>query len=180
MSVGRRLAGLLGRRLVRRAVVGNRRRPRRGPRQAGRAPGLRLGYQPRDDACPDPGEIVWTWVPYEDDPSQGKDRPVLLVGRDGDQLVGVALTSQDHDHDAADEARHGRTWVDIGSGDWDAQRRPSEARVDRLLPIDPHQVRREGATLDRSRFDAVVAALRQHLPGRDSGPRRDMRRDRPG
>jgi hypothetical protein len=164
MSVGRRLAGLLGRRLVRRAALGNRRRSRRGPRQAGRAPGLRLGYQPRDDAFPDPGEIVWTWVPYEDDPSQGKDRPVLLVGRDGDELVGLALTSQDHDRDAGDEARHGRHWVDIGSGDWDSQRRPSEVRVDRLLHIDPHQVRREGATLDRSRFDAVVAGLRQHLP----------------
>jgi hypothetical protein len=164
MSVGRRLAGLLGRRLVRRAVVGTRRRPRRRPARTSRAPGLRLGYQPRDDGSPDPGEIVWTWVAYEDDPSQGKDRPVLLVGRDGDQLIGLALTSQDHDRDAADEARHGRTWVDIGSGDWDAQRRPSEVRVDRLLHIDPDQVRREGATLDRSRFDAVVAALRQHLP----------------
>ena len=27
----------------------------------------------------DPGEVVWGWVPYEDDPAQGKDRPVLLL-----------------------------------------------------------------------------------------------------
>ena len=32
------------------------------------------------DGEPDPGEVVWAWVPYEDDPAQGKDRPVLVVG----------------------------------------------------------------------------------------------------
>ena len=26
------------------------------------------------------GQIVWTWIAYEEDPSQGKDRPVLLIG----------------------------------------------------------------------------------------------------
>ena len=30
---------------------------------------------------PDPGEIVWTWVPYEEHDGRGKDRPVLLVAR---------------------------------------------------------------------------------------------------
>ena len=38
-------------------------------------------YAPEPDGQPDPGEVVWGWVPFEDDPSQGKDRPVLLVGR---------------------------------------------------------------------------------------------------
>ena len=38
-----------------------------------------IAYAPKPDGRPDPGEVVWTWVPYEDDPSQGKDRPVLLV-----------------------------------------------------------------------------------------------------
>ena len=36
-------------------------------------------YAPEIDGEPDPGEVVWAWVPYEDDPSQGKDRPVLLL-----------------------------------------------------------------------------------------------------
>ena len=40
-------------------------------------------YAPEIDGEPDPGEVVWGWVPYEDDPSQGKDRPVLLIGRSG-------------------------------------------------------------------------------------------------
>ena len=47
-------------------------------------------YAPRPDGRPDPGEIVWTWVPFEEDHSQGKDRPVLVIGRDGDWLVGAA------------------------------------------------------------------------------------------
>jgi hypothetical protein len=71
------------------------------------------------------------------------------------------LSSQDHDRDAADEARYGRIWMDVGSGAWDGRRRPSEVRLDRLLVLDPAAVRREGAALDRARFDTVVAAARQ-------------------
>src|SRR5262249_40217914 len=33
----------------------------------------RLVYAPDLDGQADPGEIVWTWVAYEDDPRQGKD-----------------------------------------------------------------------------------------------------------
>ena len=32
-------------------------------------------------------------------------------------------------------------------------------KLDRLLDIDPRAVRREGAALDRARFDRVVSAL---------------------
>ena len=49
---------------------------------------------------------------------------------------------------------------DVGSGDWDARRRPSEVRLDRVLQLDPARVRREGATLDQGRFEAVAQALR--------------------
>ncbi|MEO7447120.1 MAG: type II toxin-antitoxin system PemK/MazF family toxin, partial [Humibacillus sp.] len=56
-----------------------------------------MTYAPRPDGRPDPGEIVWTWVPYEEDHSQGKDRPVLVIGREGDWLVALQLTSKDHD-----------------------------------------------------------------------------------
>ncbi|MGV8965289.1 MAG: type II toxin-antitoxin system PemK/MazF family toxin [Cellulomonas sp.] len=117
-------------------------------------------YEPVLDGDGDPGEIVWTWVPFEEDASRGKDRPVLVVGRDGHWLLGLMLTSKDHDRDAASEARHGRYWLDIGSGSWDAQRRPSEVRLDRVLRLDPDAVRREGAILDRATFDRVAAWLR--------------------
>jgi hypothetical protein len=118
-------------------------------------------YAPRADGRPDPGEVVWAWVPYEDDPAQGKDRPVLLVGRDGGRLLGLMLTSKDHDRDAADEARWGRHWMDVGSGGWDRERRPSEVRLDRLLVLREGGVRREGAALDRHVFDRVVAEARR-------------------
>ncbi|WP_449385017.1 type II toxin-antitoxin system PemK/MazF family toxin [Cellulomonas soli] len=123
---------------------------------------VRTRYSPSPDGRPDPGEIVWTWVAYEDDPSRGKDRPVLLVGRDGPVLLGLPLTSKDHDTDAADEARHGRAWVDIGAGPWDARRRPSEVRLDRVLRIDPAAVRREGAVLPKDVFVRVTDSLARH------------------
>ena len=73
-------------------------------------------YAPEIDGEPDPGEVVWAWVPYEEDPSQGKDRPVLVLDTDGDGWTGLMLSSQDHDRDAADEARFGRYWMDVGTG----------------------------------------------------------------
>lgn len=121
-----------------------------------------IEYDPELDGEPDPGEVVWAWVPYEDDPDQGKDRPVLVIGRQDGALLALQLTSQDHDLDAAQEARYGRFWMDIGAGDWDHERRPSEVRLDRLIRLDEHAVRREGAVLDRSVFDAVVRAAHDH------------------
>jgi mRNA-degrading endonuclease toxin of MazEF toxin-antitoxin module len=121
-----------------------------------------MHYSPRPDGRPDPGEIVWTWVPFEEDHAQGKDRPVLLIGRDGRWLLGLMLSTKDHDRtSSAHSGVDHRRWVDIGTGSWDRQRRPSEVRVDRILRVAPDRIRREGATLDRSRFDEVTHAVRQ-------------------
>lgn len=128
----------------------------RGRRQA-----ALLAYSPSADGKPDPGEIVWTWVPYEDDPSQGKDRPVLLVGREGCTLLGLMLTSRDRNN--ADD--HDDRYVDIGTGAWDRQGRPSEVKVDRVLRIRPDDIRREGAVLQRQRYERVVARVPEHLLG---------------
>ena len=153
-------------RLFRRAT-GTRQPAGAQPRVAGRAayPGDFTGvpamsYSPSPDGLPDPGEIVWTWVPFEEDHRRGKDRPVLVIGRDEPWLLGLMLTSKDHDHDTAQEARYGRIWHDLGSGPWDRQGRPSEVRVDRILRIEAAAVRREGAVLDRRRFDEVTRAVR--------------------
>ena len=123
---------------------------------------MTTSYTPHEDGRPDPGEVVWAWVAYEDDPNQGKDRPVLLVGRDGPVLLGLQLTSKDHDRDAEDEARYGRSWMDVGSGDWDRERRDSEVRLDRLLRLPEAEVRREGAAMAREMFEQVVVAAREH------------------
>ena len=116
-------------------------------------------YAPKPDGRPDPGEIVWTWVPYEEDHSRGKDRPVLLVGREGEWLLALPLTSKDHDRDADQVRRAGREWVDIGSGPWDRRGRPSEVRLNRVLRVNPSAVRREGAVLDQRLFDGVARAF---------------------
>ena len=126
------------------------------------AGGAAVSYSPEHDGAPDPGEVVWAWVPYEEDAAQGKDRPVLVIGRDAGTLLALQLSSQDHDLDAADEARYGRYWMDIGSGDWDHERRPSEVRLDRLLRLDERTVRREGAVLPRTMFDAVIRKARTY------------------
>ena len=122
---------------------------------------VRATYAPKADGRPDPGEVVWGWVPYEDDPRRGKDRPVLLVARDGDLLLGLMLTSKDHDRDAEQEAQWGRHWMDVGTGGWDRERRPSEVRLDRLIELRADGVRREGAALDRAIFDRVVVEARR-------------------
>jgi hypothetical protein len=113
----------------------------------------RIVYSPDPDGAADPGEVVWTWVPFEEGDGRGKDRPLLVVGRRGGELAGLMLSSR---HDRADD----RNWVCIGSGAWDRQGRESFVRLDRVLEVAEHDIRREGAVLDRSRFDRVAAALR--------------------
>jgi len=117
--------------------------------------GRHLEYSPKLDGRADPGEIVWTWVPYEEDHSQGKDRPVLVVGRDSASVYGLMLSSN-ADRDGQ------RNWYALGSGAWDGAHRPSWLRLDRVLVIDEDGIRREGAILDRGRFDAVATELRKH------------------
>ncbi|KRB79601.1 growth inhibitor PemK [Nocardioides sp. Root190] len=119
-------------------------------------------WAPVADGRPDPGEVVWAWVPYEDDPQQGKDRPVLVIGivREpaGDVLRCLVMTSKDHDRDEAQEAAAGRFWMDVGTGSWDPRGRPSEVRLNRLVEIPAHGVRREGAALPAELYAAVIAA----------------------
>lgn len=110
-------------------------------------------YAPNLDGRADPGEIVWTWVVYEDDPTQGKDRPVLVVGRDRSVLLGLMLSSQDHH-------REDPNWVAIGTGTWDYEGRASWVRLDRVLDVPEDGIRREGAILAREKFEAVATRLR--------------------
>ncbi|MFD1214136.1 type II toxin-antitoxin system PemK/MazF family toxin [Arthrobacter sp. GCM10027362] len=117
----------------------------------------KVGYAPNPDGDPDPGEVVWTWVPFEEDYSQGKDRPVLLIGRNGKRLLGLMLTSKDRNNGS----RRDGDYLDVGTGPWDSKGRPSEAKLDRVLQIDPRDIRREGAVMGKAAFDRVAKALRQ-------------------
>ena len=71
-------------------------------------------YAPSPNGRPEPGEIVWTWVPYDEDYSQGKDRPVLLVGASGKYLLGLMLTCKDHDGNSG-RAIGADPWVTVRS-----------------------------------------------------------------
>lgn len=115
-----------------------------------------LIYAPDLDGAADPGEIVWAWVPFEEDDGRGKDRPLLVVGRRDGELVGLMLSSQQ-------ERAGDRDWISIGTGAWDREGRESFVRLDRVLEVGEHDIRREGAVLDRVRFETVAGQLRDRF-----------------
>ena len=138
-------------------------RPPTSIREASIADALaHASYTPVMDGDADPGEVVWTWVPYQEDASVGKDRPVVVIGADGPGVYVVQLTSKDHGLDAEQEARNGRFWLDIGAGAWDPKGRPSQVRLDRALWVLSTDVRREGAVLPRATWQRVVDAIDRH------------------
>lgn len=113
---------------------------------------LRVAYAPQRDGAPDAGEIVWTWVPYEENDGRGKDRPVLVIGRESaDRVFAVRMTSQPHDGE--------RDYLSIGTGAWDSQGRESWVDIEQLYSVHERGLRREAAVLDRRRYDRVGAAL---------------------
>ncbi len=115
---------------------------------------INFEYSPSLDGDADPGEIVWTWVPFEEDHSQGKDRPVILVGRDGEYLLALMMTSKDHNNrEHADS-----NYLDIGSGPWDSQGRASEVKLNRVIRVRPDSMRREGAMMPEDTFRLIERA----------------------
>ncbi len=177
MTPNLRALGRLAARAVEayRRSAGSRTDPGRGPvgvppRPPGTRPGrasrpypgdwrgpVRPVYRPRPDGEPDPGEVVWTWVPYQEDHRRGKDRPVLVVDRHGEHLLCLMLTSRDRsgDPDARDD------YLDVGAGPWDRRGRASEVKLDRVVQVLPAAVRREGAVLPEERFRQVAEELRR-------------------
>ena len=119
---------------------------------------INFEYSPSLDGDADPGEIVWTWVPFEEDHSQGKDRPVLLVGRDGEYLLALMMTSKDHNNrEHADP-----NYLDIGSGPWDPQGRASEVKLNRVIRVRSDAMRREGAIMPEDTFRLIERAWTRH------------------
>ncbi|MFE0351702.1 type II toxin-antitoxin system PemK/MazF family toxin [Streptomyces griseoluteus] len=119
------------------------------PRQVGP---VATEYTPERDGDPDPGEIVWTWVPFEENDGRGKDRPVLVVAREAaGTFLAVQLSSKEHDGE--------REWVAIGQGPWDRTGRNSWVSVERVLRLHDDGMRREACALDRMRFNLVRRRL---------------------
>jgi PemK-like, MazF-like toxin of type II toxin-antitoxin system len=115
---------------------------------------VRTSYSPHTDGAPDPGEIVWTWVPFEENDGRGKDRPVLVVAvESAGSYLAVQLTSKDHDGEG--------DFVSIGAGGWDAEHRPSWVNLDRVIRVREGGMRREAAALPREPFERVTDRLHQ-------------------
>lgn len=108
---------------------------------------VRFAYRPRHpDGHADPGEVVWARVPFEEDPTQGKDRPVLIVGRASNgNLVGVQLTSKTH--------HKGSFPVEWGSD------KASHLRPERFIQVDLKNYRKEGAYIKKPVFQEIVNSL---------------------
>lgn len=116
--------------------------------------GLQISYAPNSDGDPDAGEIVWTWVPYAENDGRGKDRPVLVIGRQSrERVFAVRLTSKSHDGD--------RDFLSIGSGAWDSQGRPSWVDIEQVYSVHVDGMRREASALDLDRFVRVADALQK-------------------
>lgn len=115
---------------------------------------VRVGYAPDRDGAPDAGEVIWTWVPYEENDGRGKDRPVLVIGRQSaERVFAVRMTSKPHDGD--------RDYLSIGTGGWDSQGRESWVDIEQLYSVHEAGLRREAAVLDRGRYGRVAAALQR-------------------
>lgn len=115
---------------------------------------LRPSYEPNPDGDPDPGEIVWTWVPYAENDGRGKDRPVLIISRTQDgATAGCYLSTKEH-----------RGFISVGTGAWDSQGRESFLSPERILRVTESGMRREGHVVPRERFVAAVKALSRMQP----------------
>jgi len=111
------------------------------------------GYAPETDGALDPGEIVWTWVPYEERDGRGKDRPVVIVATLArGNMLAVQLTSTDRSGN--------EDYLPLGEGPWDPARRPSWAGLARVFQVRQGGVRREGAVVDAARYRLIERALR--------------------
>ncbi|GAA2917957.1 hypothetical protein GCM10017596_21840 [Microbacterium keratanolyticum] len=120
-----------------------------------------IGYAPDRDGAPDAGEVVWTWVPYEENDGRGKDRPVLVIGRQSaDRVYAVRMTSKAHERD--------RDYLSIGTGAWDSQGRESWVDIEQLYSVHERGLRREAAVLDAKRYGRVAQALVQRYGWRVS------------
>lgn len=110
---------------------------------------LRPNYDPHPDGDPDPGEIIWTWVPYVENDGRGKDRPVLIVARIGeDAVAGCYLSTKPRDG-----------FISVGRGAWDPRERESFVNPERMLRIADTGMRREGHVLDRTAFLRAVERI---------------------
>lgn len=109
-------------------------------------------YAPDMDGQAEPGEVVWFNVPT----TPVKERSMLVVGRDGHDVLGL-LISANEDH--ADDSN----WLAIGSGEWKPTGEPCWVRLDKTLFTPETDLRRRGALFPARRFEHIAEHLRTHF-----------------
>ncbi len=123
---------------------------------------VRMSYSPQTDGAPDPGEVVWTWVPFQESDGRGKDRPVLVVAvESAGTCLAVQLTSKDHDGEG--------DFVSVGAGGWDGEHRPSWVNLDRVIRVHEGGMRREAAACRASRSSGSRAGCISATAGASPG-----------
>ncbi|WP_085207589.1 type II toxin-antitoxin system PemK/MazF family toxin [Streptomyces sp. Amel2xC10] len=132
-----------------------RRPPGRRSRPPGRAPGRPKGRAPSRPrgrtrgavGRPQPAEIWWADVPFEDGPG-AKDRPCLVLGVRGDRATVAKITSKYRDE------RAGVIPLPPGAVG-DAQGRPSFLETDELRQVPLGGFRRRVGVVDPVLWDQV-------------------------
>ena len=137
--------------LVATVVDGRGRSPRR-PGGRLRPPGRPTGPRRVPKRRPQPGEIWWADVPYEDGPGS-KDRPCLVLAVRGKAVVVAKITSKYHDE------RPGVIALPPGTVG-DARGRPSFLETDELRDMELWEFRRRVGAVDPTVWDQV-----RHLRG---------------
>lgn len=111
-------------------------------------------YAPDLDGQADPGEIVWFLAPVDATAKRYAERAMLVVGRTRHRGVLGLLISPNPEH------AHDDNWIEVGAGQWDSLGRPSWIRLDRVIEVPDHALRRAGALFPRPRFERIASALR--------------------
>ncbi|WP_371652946.1 MULTISPECIES: type II toxin-antitoxin system PemK/MazF family toxin [unclassified Streptomyces] len=132
------------------AVVDGRGRGRSRPARPGgrvRPPGRPAGPRRAPKRRPQPGEIWWADVPYEDGPGS-KDRPCLVLSVRGDSALVAKITSKFHEEQAG--------VIPLPPGTvGDAQGRPSFLETDELRDVALWEFRRRVGVVDPTVWDQV-------------------------
>lgn len=106
-------------------------------------------YSPNIDGAPDPGEVVWTWVPYVEHDGRGKDRPVLITGRlDQDVFTACYLSTKQHEG-----------YVSVGAGPWDSRGRESFMNPHRVLRVTTSGMRRESSVMPKAQYLRALKSI---------------------
>ena len=112
---------------------------------------------------PEPGDIWFWWVPFKEDPTQGKDRTVLVLRNVPAAGVALKMTSTPH----PEGPPYWALMLDIGTPGLAGA---SYAECDRLLVLEGRRKRRYVGRATRNDIERVRETLPLSLAGTEYAP----------